>query len=122
MHHASTSPEAQAPVSEQDKIVNAIAALEAQRDVLGDVAVDAALSGLRQRLAGQSQFSHATQPSLASGERKLVTIMFADVTEFTALSETLEPERVRALMNACFNALVPCIEKYGGIVDKFVGD
>jgi class 3 adenylate cyclase/tetratricopeptide (TPR) repeat protein len=56
------------------------------------------------------------------GERKLVTIVFADLSGYTALSETLDPETVRDLINACFGRLVPVLEKYGGTVDKFIGD
>jgi len=55
-------------------------------------------------------------------ERKLVTVMFADIAGFTALAETMDPEHVRDLMNACFEQLVPVITQYGGMVDKFIGD
>src|SRR5215211_5999158 len=57
-----------------------------------------------------------------SGERRFVTIMFADISGFTALAETMDPEQVRDLMNACFEQLVPIVTKYGGVVDKFIGD
>lgn len=56
------------------------------------------------------------------GERKVVTVVFADISGFTALSETLDPETVRDMMNACFDMLVPVIERYGGTIDKFIGD
>src|SRR5439155_6937323 len=55
-------------------------------------------------------------------ERKLVTIVFADISGFTALSEKLDPERVRELINACFDWLVPIVQKYEGTIDKFIGD
>jgi len=55
-------------------------------------------------------------------ERKLVTVMFADIAGFTALAETMDPEHLRDLINACFDQLVPVVTKYGGIVDKFIGD
>jgi class 3 adenylate cyclase/tetratricopeptide (TPR) repeat protein len=55
-------------------------------------------------------------------ERKLVTVLFADVAGFTTLAETLDPEPLRDLINACFGRLVPCVERYGGTVDKFIGD
>jgi len=57
-----------------------------------------------------------------SGERRIVTILFADISGFTAMSEKMDPEQVRSLMNSCFDKLVPIIEKYGGVVDKFIGD
>ena len=56
------------------------------------------------------------------GERKLVTVMFADISGFTALSEKMDPEDLSDLMNACFEQLVPVVTKYGGTVDKFIGD
>jgi class 3 adenylate cyclase/predicted ATPase len=56
------------------------------------------------------------------GERRHVTVLFADISGFTALSETMDPESVRDLMNACFSRLVPVVEKYGGTIDKFIGD
>jgi class 3 adenylate cyclase/energy-coupling factor transporter ATP-binding protein EcfA2 len=58
----------------------------------------------------------------ATDERKLVTIVFADVSGFTALSEKLDPEKVRELINACFDWLVPVVQKYEGTIDKFIGD
>ena len=63
----------------------------------------------------------AKTPNLQD-ERKLVTVMFADISGFTAMSEKMDPEQVRDLMNACFEQLVPVITKYGGMVDKFIGD
>lgn len=55
-------------------------------------------------------------------ERKLVTILFADISGFTAMSEELDPEQVKNLLNNCFDVLVPVIEKHGGYIDKFIGD
>lgn len=55
-------------------------------------------------------------------ERKLITVMFADIAGFTRLAETMDPEHVRDLMNACFERLVPPVTQYGGTVDKFIGD
>ena len=38
------------------------------------------------------------------------------------MSETLDPEQVRRIMNGCFDALVPCIHRYGGTIDKKMGE
>jgi adenylate cyclase len=57
-----------------------------------------------------------------AGEFKRVTVMFADLSGFTALAEHLDPEEIHALINACFDELVPIIDRYGGTVDKFLGD
>ena len=104
---------------ETQQLERAIAALEAQRDTLGDAVVDTALAPLRERLGAPRR--PAVPPAL-EGERKLVTVMFADLSGFTALSEALDPERVRGIVNRCFNVLVPIVERYGGTVDKFIGD
>ncbi len=56
------------------------------------------------------------------GERRLVTVMFADISGFTAMAETMDPEAVRDVMNTCFERLVPVVQKYKGTVDKFIGD
>ncbi len=67
----------------------------------------------------------AERPSLVAppvGQRRMVTVMFADLSGFTALAERMDPEQVRSLMNACFDHLVPIIEKYEGVIDKFIGD
>jgi len=58
-----------------------------------------------------------------SGEaRKIVTILFADVTGSTALGEQLDPERLRALLGAYFAAMASIIESWGGTVEKYIGD
>lgn len=91
----------------------AIAALQAQRSVLGDAVTEAALKPLRQQLAALT-----TPPD----ERKRVTILFADVFGFTAVSERLDPEDVTVVMNRCFEQLSSEIVRYGGTVDKYEGD
>ena len=102
-----------------DKIKESIAALEAQRSTLGDAVVDSAIGALREQL---SQLRPDADKGATLDERKLVTILFADIAGFTALSEKLDPEEVRRLINACFDRLVPIVQKYGGTIDKFIGD
>jgi class 3 adenylate cyclase len=55
-------------------------------------------------------------------ERKLVTILFADVTGSTALGESLDPEDVRALMTRYFDHARRVMSEHGGTVEKFIGD
>ena len=55
-------------------------------------------------------------------ERKLVTILFADVTGSTALGETLDPEDVRTLMTRYFKLARCVVAEHGGTVEKFIGD
>src|SRR5918995_6993085 len=51
-------------------------------------------------------------------ERKLVTVLFADLTGSTALGEQLDPERLRVLLADYFEAMTSVIESWGGTVEK----
>src|SRR5712691_10593742 len=57
-----------------------------------------------------------------SGERKQVTVLFADVSGFTSLSEKLDPEDVHALINRAFELMLAEIHHYEGTVNQFLGD
>jgi DNA-directed RNA polymerase subunit RPC12/RpoP len=63
-----------------------------------------------------------TTRSTLEGERKLVTVMFADVAGFTALSEKLDPEDVHRIMDGCCRVLVDEIHRFEGTVGEFRGD
>src|SRR5262245_5487474 len=56
------------------------------------------------------------------GERKLVTVLFADVVGFSALSERLDPEAVHSIMDGCFELLTRVIHDYEGTINQFTGD
>ena len=55
-------------------------------------------------------------------DRRLVTVLFADLSGFTTLSERLDPEDVRAFQNDLFGEMAGAIARYDGFVEKFVGD
>jgi class 3 adenylate cyclase/tetratricopeptide (TPR) repeat protein len=55
-------------------------------------------------------------------ERRLVSVLFADLVGFTALSEHRDPEEVRELLSRYFDRCRSLIERYGGTVEKFIGD
>ncbi|MET0144946.1 MAG: adenylate/guanylate cyclase domain-containing protein [Ilumatobacteraceae bacterium] len=55
-------------------------------------------------------------------ERRVVTVLFADLVGYTALAEHLDPERVKRLVESCFERLVADIDTFGGRVDKLLGD
>jgi class 3 adenylate cyclase/tetratricopeptide (TPR) repeat protein len=57
-----------------------------------------------------------------SGERKLVTVLFADVSGFTSLSEALDPEDVHTLINRAFELMLAEVHRYEGTVNQFLGD
>ncbi len=56
------------------------------------------------------------------GERKLVTVLFADVAGYTAMSEKLDEEEVHQIMDGCFKIILDEIHRYEGTIDKFTGD
>ena len=59
---------------------------------------------------------------LKEGERRMVSILFADVKGFTALSENLDHEDIQSLMDHIMKIFSHSIEVYGGYVDKYTGD
>jgi class 3 adenylate cyclase/tetratricopeptide (TPR) repeat protein len=63
-----------------------------------------------------------TDRSSIEGERKLVTILFADVAKYTAIAEKLDPEEVHQIMDDCFKILMDEIHQYEGTVNQFTGD
>ena len=58
----------------------------------------------------------------SDADRRTVTVLFADLSGFTSLSERLDPEVIRGLQNRLFEALTESVEAHGGYVDKFIGD
>jgi class 3 adenylate cyclase/tetratricopeptide (TPR) repeat protein len=57
-----------------------------------------------------------------TAERRLVSVVFADLVGFTTLSETRDAEEVRDLLTRYFEACTTIITRYGGSVEKFIGD
>ena len=55
-------------------------------------------------------------------ERRLVTVLFADVTGSTALGESIDPEALRGLLARFFRAAQEIVQSHGGTVEKFIGD
>src|SRR5262247_1864022 len=64
----------------------------------------------------------ATDKPGRDADRRQVTVLFADLAGFTTLSERLDPEDVRAFQNDLFREMAAGIERYGGFVEKYVGD
>jgi class 3 adenylate cyclase/tetratricopeptide (TPR) repeat protein len=56
------------------------------------------------------------------GERKHVTVLFSDLSGYTAMSDKLDPEEVREISSRIFAQIATTIEKYEGFVEKFIGD
>ena len=92
----------------------AIESLEQQRAVLGDDVVDVALSSMRERR--ESLVSRQVE------QRRLVTVLFADLVGFTFLADDLDPEDTRTVVDTYFARWRRIIEEHGGEVEKFIGD
>lgn len=56
------------------------------------------------------------------GERKHITVLFSDLSGYTAMSERLDPEEVKDVMNEVFRGIAAIIAKYDGSIEKFIGD
>jgi adenylate cyclase len=87
-------------------------------------AAGTALSAQPPTLIGSTGMTPAAMPNAIplDADRRQVTVLFADVSGFTALSERLDPEDVRAFQNELFESLAQAIARYDGFVEKFVGD
>ena len=64
----------------------------------------------------------APAPVVVAAERRLVSVLFADLVGFTTMSEHRDPEEVRDLLTRYFERCRTLIERYGGTVEKFIGD
>jgi class 3 adenylate cyclase len=60
--------------------------------------------------------------SSIEGERKLVTVLFADVANYTTMAEKMGPEEMHQIMDGCFKILMDEIHKYEGTINQFTGD
>jgi class 3 adenylate cyclase/tetratricopeptide (TPR) repeat protein len=74
-------------------------------------------------LQGQASAIPAVAPRVApAAERRVVSVLFADLVGFTALSESRDAEDVRELLSRYFDTCKRLISLYGGSVEKFIGD
>ena len=77
-------------------------------------------AALAQAAPGESAAAPAVEAPVA--ERRLVSVLFADLVGFTPLSESRDPEEVRELLSRYFDGCRRLVELYGGTVEKFIGD
>ena len=92
-----------------EALAQAIAALEAQRAILGDAAVDAALAPLRAALGGTQTL-------------RQVSVLFLDVVGSTSLSQHLDPEDMSSVMDELLAACTAIVKAHGGRVLQYAGD
>ncbi|OGK97654.1 MAG: hypothetical protein A3E31_11455 [Candidatus Rokubacteria bacterium RIFCSPHIGHO2_12_FULL_73_22] len=74
------------------------------------------------RTAAQQPAPAPAPAAVHDADRRPVTVLFADLSGFTALSERLDPEDVRAFQNDLFRTMAEEIQRFDGFVEKFVGD
>lgn len=98
-----------------EQLEQAIAALESQRAILGSAITDTALAPLKEKLAALKQQSIGEQ-------RKMVSVLFADLVGFTSMAEKMEPEDVREVLEAYFALWRFAIQRHNGLIEKYIGD
>jgi len=96
--------------------VKAMAAGLQERDT-----VKRAFSGYISRQVLDAIIAKGELPAL-KGERRRITVLFADIRGFTAMAETMRPEEVVQLLDEFFDHMVEVILRYQGTIDKFLGD
>ncbi len=74
------------------------------------------------RLCGMCGTALGPEATAAREERKVVTVLFCDLVGFTAKAEQLDPEEVRAVLRPYHDRVRAELERYGGTVEKFIGD
>ena len=104
-------------MNEWKKLEQAILAQEALRATLGDAVVETTIAALREQQAVLEKANLARMK-----QRKYITVLFADVSGFTKLSETRDHEEINDMMKALWEHLDPVIVAHGGLVDKHIGD
>ena len=105
-------------MTELEQIEAGLAALEAQRGLLGDTVVEMAAAPLRARLATLQ----TEQASAAAQQLKQVTVMFVDTVGSTAMSRQLDPEDVHAVIDGALQRFTAVVQGQGGRVLQYTGD
>ncbi len=73
-------------------------------------------------IAGTNAEAASAWSTLDSEERRVVTILFADMTDSTALADRMDPEDIRLLMAGYFATMAQAIHRHGGTIEKYIGD
>ncbi len=101
------------------RLESGLAALEAQRALLGDAVVDAAIGGLRAKI---DALRAAASPARPGQTLKQVSILFLDVVGSTTLSQQLDPEEISGVMDGALARGTAIVEAHRGRVLQYAGD
>jgi len=104
-------------MSERSQLEAGIAALQAQRSVLGDAVIEMALAPLRAQLS-KLDVARRTETQ----QLRLVSVLFADIVGSTAMGQQLDPEDTHAIMDGALQKFAGVIEAHQGRVLRFMGD
>jgi len=107
------------PSRERENLQRALEVLEAQRPILGDEIVGIAQASIRDKLVRLNLGIRGTDEPQ---QRKLITVLFADVSGFTAMAEALDHEIVNTVINSLWSRVDKAIQDQGGRIDKHIGD
>ena len=99
------------------ELEQAIAALESQRSMLGDSVVNLAQGTLREKLARLQ-----ASPAAPEQQRKLITVLFADIVGSTQVGKDRDPEQLLEIMDGALQRLAEPIARQQGRVTRFMGD
>lgn len=106
----------------------------ASRDEVGELthAFNEMASGLKEREHLKGAFGKFVNEEVAKmvmrgdlalgGESKIATVFFSDIRSFTSISEKMTPAEVVGFLNEYMTLMVEIVHRYGGVVDKFIGD
>ena len=75
-------------------------------------------SDITEKLASKTSSTR----SFLDGERKHVTVLFSDLTGYTAMSERLDPEEVKDITTNMFDKISKIVSNYDGFIEKYAGD
>ena len=96
-------------------IHQAMAAMEAQRAILGDEIVNTSLAALKEKLA-------ALESTLTEQQRKQITVLFASLSGLSSLPVSLEDEEMLGMINQLWERVDGIIRQYHGHIDKHIGE
>jgi len=107
-------------MTEEQQIEAGIAALEAQRGLLGDVVVDTAAAPLRAKL--ETLRAAAAAVGSAAQQLRQATVMFVDTVGSTAMAQRLDPEDIHAVLDGALERFTQIVQAHHGRVLQYTGD